>query len=182
MWWHPDHSAFDEEDLGMLTGIGKLNLTYLERIKGFAATAMERSKRENFQKTPLVRLLSITLRDLLYRLEHVSSNFRTMQLGVRGTQRVFLELTALLDFVEIYNPVLLGKSPPETIPNVARIMGTFTTDLSVCHRRHSAKIPVWLVRPFSALHSRVFGLLRLHLCSSLRARLRLILRSDHPTL
>lgn len=137
----------------MLTGIGKLNVTYLERIEGFATTAIERSKREGFKETPLVRLLSTALQDLLYRLEHISSNFRTMQLGVRGTQRVFLELTALLDFVEIYNPVLLGKSPPETIPNIARIMGTFTTDLSVCHRLHSAKIPVWLVRPLSALHS-----------------------------
>lgn len=153
MWWYPDRSAFDHESHGILTGIGKLNFHFFWRIKKLADTAIERSKREIFEATPLVTQLSSTLEDLLHRLQYISTSFRTMQLGVRAIQRVFLELTALLDFLEIYKPVLTGDSPPETIPRVAKMIGVFTSDPTMCRLLHSAKIPVWFIRPYRALHS-----------------------------
>lgn len=153
MWWLPDRRAFDDEKLGVLTGVGRLHWSFFERIKGFASTAIERSKRNVFEGTPLVWQLSNTLEDLVHRLKHVSTSFRTMQLGVRATQRVFLELTALLDFLEIYQPVLTGDSPPETIPKVAKMIGAFTSDPTVCRYLYLAKIPVWFLRPHTALHS-----------------------------
>jgi hypothetical protein len=154
MWWMPDRSSFNAEDHGVLTGIGKLNASRLSCIKTFTTTLLTRAKRDIFKdKTPLINQLSYTLQDLLHRLERISTNFRTMQLGVRSTQRVFLELTACLDYTEFYSPVINGELPPDSIPKIAKTIGTFTQDLTVCNRFHMAKIPVWLIRPSHTLRS-----------------------------
>lgn len=153
MWQCPERSVFDVEDHGVLRGIGKLNWSFLSTLKTFSATAITRAKRDIFKDSSLANQLVLTLEDLLHRLEYISTNFRTMQLGVRSTQRVFLELTACLDYLELYKPVVDGVSPPESIPKVAHMIGAFTTDLTICFRMHLAKIPVWLIRPYKALHS-----------------------------
>lgn len=153
MWQCPERSVFDVEDHGVLRGIGKLNWSFLSPLKTFSATVITRAKRDIFKDSSLANQLVLTLEDLLHRLEYISTNFRTMQLGVRSTQRVFLELTACLDYLELYKPVVDGVSPPESIPKVAHMIGAFTTDLTICFRMHLAKIPVWLIRPYKALHS-----------------------------
>jgi hypothetical protein len=154
MWWMPDRSAFDMEHHGVLRGIGKLNTSILSHIKTFTTTLLTRAKRDMFKdKTSLINQLTYTLQDILHRLEHISTNFRTMQLGVHSIQRVFLELTACLDYAELYGPVINGELPPDSIPKVPKTIGAFTHDLTVCNRLHMAKIPVWLIRPSHTLRS-----------------------------
>lgn len=154
MWWLPDRSAFELDQHSILTGVGKLNSSYLYRIKNFTTTLFARAKRDIFETAPsLLRQLVDTLQDLLHRVEYISTNFRTMQLGVRSIQRVVLEFTAFLDYHEIYRPVLEGKRSPDSIQKMARIIGAFTDDLTVCRCMCLAKIPVWLIRPYKAIGS-----------------------------
>ena len=69
-----------------------------------------------------------------------------MQLGVHQLQRVYLELTGLLDYEEHYRSTRSSK-------RTANIMGAFTMELAICEHLFQAGIPVWLVRPSSTLHS-----------------------------
>ena len=153
----PDRSAFDAEDHGIIRGIGKLQWSWLSQLKQASNALLTRARQPaHIQATSLINQLTTTLEDLLYRLEHISTNFRIMQLGVRATQRVFLELLACLDYIEIYRPVMVGDIPLTSVfPEFsgADRIGTFTTDLTVCNQMYRAKIPVWLIRPYRALHS-----------------------------
>ena len=117
----------------------------------------KRAVNSKFSKELLVSQLIVTLENLLHRLEFISTSFRNMQLTVRETQRVFLELLALLDYYDYFRSTLLLNEPPmpmQTYPPItAKVMGVFTMDLTVCDRFFQAGIPVWLVRPFSVLSS-----------------------------
>jgi hypothetical protein len=62
-------------------------------------------------------------------------------------QRIYLELTRLLNYMEHY---CLWSMSLGTINN---IMGSFTHDPLVCEHFYKAGIPVWLIRPYSALTS-----------------------------
>jgi hypothetical protein len=107
----------------------------------------------NFSKELLVSQLTVILENLLHHLEFISMDFRRMQLTVHETQRIFLELTAHLDYYNYFHPILSLTQPPAPtqtyIPTTAKVMGAFTTDLMVCDIFFWAGIPVWLVRPYS---------------------------------
>jgi hypothetical protein len=102
-----------------------------------------------FSNIQLVSELAAVLKLLLHHLGHISTTFRKMQITVRETQRIFLELQALLDFEDIYRPRM--TLPPVSIP--AKVVGAYTTDLKVCDALFRAGIPIWLLRPYTALHS-----------------------------
>src|ERR1700679_1819317 len=85
--------------------------------------------------------------------------FRSTQIIVRETQRLSLELQALLEFEELFRPRMDSVIPHRVNTD---IMGAFTTDLYVCDALFRAGIPVWLIRPYTALASiRVKALARL---------------------
>ena len=71
-----------------------------------------------------------------------------MCLGVCSLQRVYLELTACLNFEEHYCSHSISSN---NVNN--NIMGVFTHDLTVCDQFYRAGVPVWLIWPYSALHS-----------------------------
>jgi len=152
----PDRGDF-VVDNGILSGIGKLHQTLFLEMQVHCRALHKRAVKSKFSKEPLVYQLIVTLENLLHRLEFISTNFRNMQLTVRETQRVFLELLALLDYYEYFRDILLLNEPPtstQTYPPItAKVVGVFTTDLTVCDRFFRAGIPVWLVRPFSVLSS-----------------------------
>ena len=154
--WMPDHHNFIE-DHGILTGIGKLHPSQFLGLQPLCNPLHEHIVQSKFSKELLVSQLIVTLENLLHRLEFISTNFHQMQLTVRETQRIFVELTALLDYYDYFRSALLlnePSMPTQTYPpTTARVMGVFTTDLTVCDAFFQAGIPVWLVRPFSALSS-----------------------------
>jgi hypothetical protein len=84
-------------------------------------------------------------------------NFHHMQITVCETQRSFVKLTALLDYYNYFRPILSMNEPSMPTqtypPTTAKVMGVFTTDLTVCDIFLRAGIPVWLVRPFEVLFS-----------------------------
>jgi hypothetical protein len=150
MWELPSRADFAPDD-GILGGIGKLHHTFFGGMQRYSAVILERAALPEFTSPVLVSELVTTLKLLLYHLEFISTTFRTMQIVVRETQRVCLELRALLDFEEIFRP-RMAQSISMTSVN-PDIMGAFTNDLGVCDTLFRAGIPVWLVRPSSALHS-----------------------------
>ena len=67
------------------------------------------------------------------------------------------ELTAFLDYYTHFHPTIFLEELPTHSqiypPTTAKVMGVFTTDLTICDHFFWAGTPVWLVRPFSALSS-----------------------------
>jgi hypothetical protein len=72
-------------------------------------------------------------------------------------QRIFVELTALLNYYNYFHPILLMNEPSMPTqtypPTTAKVMGVLTMDLMVCNIFFQAGIPVWLMRPFKVLSS-----------------------------
>jgi hypothetical protein len=150
LWELPSRADFFP-DGGILSGIGKLRHAFFGEVKRCAELTLERAALPQFTNIVLVSELVTTLKLLLHHLEFISTTLRTMQIIVRETQRICLELRALLDFEEIFKPRMAqGMSVTCVDPD---IIGAFTNDLGVCDALFRAGIPVWLVRPSSTLHS-----------------------------
>ena len=160
MWRLPQRADF-LLDGGALYGVGKLHYWMLEGLHRWVDQLFERATASpKFSDAPLMTQLVTTLRLLLYRLEFISATFRTTQIVVRETQRLSLELRALLDFEELFRPRMDSTVAPHRVNT--DIMGAFTTDLYLCDALFRAGIPVWLIRPYTALASiRVKTLTRL---------------------
>jgi hypothetical protein len=152
----PDRHDFVADD-GTLTGVGKLSSGGFLHMRFQCIDLHERAVQSKFSKELLVSQLTVILENLLHRLEFISMNFRQMQITVRETQRIFVELTALLDYYDYFRPILSMNKPSiptQTYPpTTAKVMGVFTTDLTICDLFFRAGIPVWLVRPFEVLSS-----------------------------
>jgi hypothetical protein len=146
MWLVPEIMDFFSDD-GALGGVGKLNPIILIELRLLLDVLTTRAQSSKCFRVPLVQQLTKCLGDLLHRLEFISTSFYTMHRGVRELQCVYIELTALLDFEEDY--CFWSSS---TVVN-DHLMGAFTHDLTICDRLYQAGIPVWLIYPYSALHS-----------------------------
>jgi hypothetical protein len=76
-----------------------------------------------------------------------------MAFGVRDVQRCWLDVMAMLDYMEVYKPrmdsarLAVGSPPVE----VADTVGVFTNDIRVAQDFFHAGLPFWLTRPASDL-------------------------------
>jgi hypothetical protein len=70
-----------------------------------------------------------------------------MEFSVRDVQWMWLELTALLDYMQIYKPCMDGYAPSAS--GVANMIGIFTYDLQVVQDFVTAGLPCWLICPAS---------------------------------
>jgi hypothetical protein len=156
MMWMPDCHDFVADD-GILTGIGKLHPWQFLEMQQQCVALQECAVQLKFSKELLISQFIVILENLLHHLEFISMNFHHMQLTVYETQRIFVKLMALLDYYNYFHSVLLLNelpTPTQTYPpTTAKVMGVFTTDLTVCNLFFQAGIPVWLMRPFSVLSS-----------------------------
>ena len=81
----------------------------------------------------------------LSQLKSVYATYRQVEFVVRDVQRVWLELRALLDYMEIYKPRMEGHSPVAAA--VADTVGVFTHSIRVAQDFFTAGLPCWLIRP-----------------------------------
>lgn len=151
MWTFPETDHFQQT--GAIPGVGKLYGSDFVLLRNPCLKLLDRAKKPVFEgTTPVIPQLARCLHHYLHRLEYLTTDLRTLQITIRETQRLFLELTACLDYMEIYKPRMEGLiKAPETAP-VAETLGAITHDPMVCHQLWIAKIPVWLVRPYTDLH------------------------------
>jgi hypothetical protein len=149
MWFLPGRADF-LHDGGALYGVGKLHYRMLEGLHRWSDQVLDRAAEPKFSGIPLVTQLVTTLKLLLQHLEFISTTFRATQIIVRETQRVSLELRALLDFEAFYQPRM---SLTSSFSANMGIMGAFTYNLITCHDLFRAGIPVWLIRPYTEVAS-----------------------------
>ena len=116
--WMPDRHDF-LEDHGILTGIGKLHPSQFFGIQLLCNALHRHAVQLKFSKELLISQLIVTLENLLHHLKFISTNFCHMELTVCETQRIFVELTALLDYYDYFCSVLLlnePSTPTQTYP------------------------------------------------------------------
>jgi hypothetical protein len=181
MWRLPDLTDFVAVEGGVLEGVGKLERGFFVELQQLSLALLARAKIPRYSKHVFVSQSTTVIKNLLHRLEFIATNFRKMQVGVRETQRAYLELRAALDYEEIYRPRMEGIKSQRP-PVVTNVMGAFTIDLTNCDRLFRAGIPVWLVRPYSELHSiRVKKLVPLQVADGI-IPLHAAVHPTHPTI
>jgi hypothetical protein len=146
MWYIPSHWDF-VTDNALLFSVGKLEHSRFHNLQSLSLALIGWVHASKFREEILVLQLTNILNHLLHCLEFISTGFFTMCLGVRKMQRIYLELTGLLNYMEHYRLRLTSLG---TINNT---IGAFTHDPLICDRFYKAGIPVWFIRPYSALSS-----------------------------
>ena len=148
MWWNPTRADFFPLENGVLDGLGRLSTskywTFQEMSKGL------KEKFEKYrQKSTPNSLLSILVRlmdDALVRMGSLQSPFGLMWFKITEFQRLYLEIYALLDYLEIYKPRMDGHQPPAT--SVANCIGAFTNVPHIAQYFHRAGLPIWFLHPW----------------------------------
>ncbi|KAF8801223.1 hypothetical protein BYT27DRAFT_7262257 [Phlegmacium glaucopus] len=79
-------------------------------------------------------------------ISSLKSAFGQMQFNVTEFQHYYLEIRALLDYLEIYKPHMDGLQPAATI--VANCIGAFTNTPRVAQYFFTAGLPVWVIQPW----------------------------------
>ncbi len=87
------------------------------------------------------------LEALVHQTKTVMIDAMSIHIQVAAMQRYWLELVARLDYMEIYQPVMNGKTQHNDSFDFTRLMGTFTLNLDVAKQHMKAGIPVYLVGP-----------------------------------
>src|SRR6202044_2405146 len=149
LWWNPTRADFFPSENGVLDGMGQMSTSKYWAFQDMSKELKERA--ENFQKksTPnsVVSLLVRAMSDTLIRMGSLKSPFGLMWFKITEFQRLYLELYALLDYLEIYKPRIDGNQPPAT--TVANCIGAFTNKPHVAQYFHRAGLPIWLIQPWS---------------------------------
>ncbi len=150
IWWTPTIGDFScSPRSGPVAGLGKLchprydnlrtSFTFLEdRVKKY-----QKSTRPE-QNSPILQPSVKWLQQVLDQIFSVQMSFRHMQFVVRDFQRVWLDVWAILDYMEIYKPRMDGHAVPGD--GVADTVGTFTTSIRVAQDMFLAGLPCWLIR------------------------------------
>ena len=160
IWWTPtyDHFVPFRSSLSPVGGLGKLSPLKYGVLKSSVDSLLLRAK--NYQEAtaassrpPMLQPIVKWLEHCLFQLGSVYATFRQVEFLVRDLQRVWLELRALLDYMEIFKPRIDGNAPAVIEP--AETTGAFTTSVRVAQDFFTAGLPFWLLRPASELTDQV---------------------------
>jgi hypothetical protein len=151
-WWDMlarDHFAEVEGDVGNLgrwkgEALAVLKTDYVALRNRAREHGRERAKKGT-QPNIVVATLLDQLDNTLGYLLHVTVPFTQAQQLLCRFQRWFLELTATLDWIEIFQLIMLGERA--VIKDDVERVGSFTGDLVEYKMLHSAGIPTWHIRP-----------------------------------
>ncbi|TFK61046.1 hypothetical protein BDN72DRAFT_904457 [Pluteus cervinus] len=103
------------------------------------------NQQSDHQKNDLLTTLIQALTTGLSVVEFTARSYFDMKYAFRATQRLWLELFALLDYNETFRPRMDGlvSVPPNT--EVARTIGVFISSHNVAFVYHRARLPFWFV-------------------------------------
>jgi hypothetical protein len=152
IWWEPtrDHFVLCQDEGAIIRGLGKLSNTKFFTLRASVDLLLDHVERYRSNTPPncIPPILDPNVKMIehgLTRLQSVYTNFRQMEFGIRDVQRIWLEITAMLDYMEIFKPKmdgLLGNRPPA---QAAETIGAFTNDLRVAQDLFLAGLPYWLI-------------------------------------
>jgi hypothetical protein len=153
MWLNPTREDFDPMVLdGWNIGIGFLPDRELQLMEQCCERLNQRveqylAKIDSSIHHPLIHSLSVNLRRSLSRLRAVALTLKEVLFECRQVQRQWMELRALMDYIEIYEPQMEGRVPPAK--TTANVIGCFVHEAHLAEKLFSAGIPYWLIRPLS---------------------------------
>jgi hypothetical protein len=154
MWWNPNQTDLMVVSSDLVLGIGKIPHDRLVQLRQLVGELQDRvgdyklDKNHPVKNTEIITL-SNWLSQGLSRLEQLPMNFTQLKFCVAEVQRVYLELTAGLDYLYIYKPRMDGILPSAT--ETAQTIGVFTHDSTVVQEFTRAGLPVWFMRPAHTL-------------------------------
>jgi hypothetical protein len=125
MWYIPTHRVF-VADSQVFSGVEKLQSSLFHNLQLLSLLLIGWVHTSKFKEEILVSWLTNVLRHLLHHLEFISTGFFTMCLGVHKMQRIDLEFTGLLNYMEHY--CLWSMS----LGTIDSIIGAFTHDSLIC--------------------------------------------------
>ena len=150
IWWRPEDRYFEQYRFGTspFLGLGKLTSLKFQCLKASVGSLLKRVEKYAASSPakhhpPTLKPYVKWLEHGLVQLESVYTTFRQMEFTMWSMQRVWLETTALLDYMEIYKPRMDGHSPPATC--VADTIGAFTNSIRVAQDFFTAGLPCWLI-------------------------------------
>ena len=149
MWWNPTRSDFFPLESGVLNGMGSLSTSKYWTFQDMSKELKDRVaiyKKNNSTPNSMVSLLVKAMDDALVRVGSLKSPFGLMWFKITEFQRFYLELHALIDYLEIYKPRMDGQQPPAT--TVANCIGAFTNIPYVAQYFHTAGLPIWFLQPW----------------------------------
>ena len=154
IWWHPEDRYFEQHSFGTspFLGLGKLVSPKFKCLEASVTSLLKRI--EKYASSSPAQHHPPTLKPYVKWLEHglvqlqsVYTTFQQMVFIMRSIQRVWLETTALLDYMEVYKPRMDGHSPPAAC--IADTIGAFTNSIQVAQDFFTAGLPCWLIKPTS---------------------------------
>ena len=154
MWWNPTYKDFEPvmHHECRIVGIGFLPRHELRSMEECCEQLNQRV--DEYQKKiksskchPIICPLSVSLRRTLSHLRAVAMTRREALFECRQVQRQWMELQALMDYTEIYEPRMEGHIPPAK--ETANVIGCFVQEVHTAERLFSAGIPYWFIRPVS---------------------------------
>jgi hypothetical protein len=158
MWWEPTRDQFAQLDdpTAPIQGLGKLSEAKLQELKHSASVLFPRmqayiSNQPVARTPPILGPMVKMIEHGLARLESVHTNFRQMAVGVRDVQRCWLDVTAMLDYMQIYKPRMDSAqlAVNSFTEKAANTIGVFTNEVRVAQDFYHAGLPCWLIRPVS---------------------------------
>ncbi|KAG6875823.1 hypothetical protein C0992_002164, partial [Termitomyces sp. T32_za158] len=150
IWWQPTIQEF-VVDPSVLLGLGRLDPSCVARLRLACMPRVEQARRSEYQSMTLLQEHVTTILALLDRLTHLSMSFERARLCVREVQRAYLELWALIDWRDVFQPRVTGRIVHTG--EIAGVVGCFTYNIGTCEDLYRAGIPVYLIRDFTTLHT-----------------------------
>ncbi|KAJ8089517.1 hypothetical protein PM082_014773 [Marasmius tenuissimus] len=154
-WWAalPPEAFINEPD-SAVAGLGRWSKDHLSSYEEDCTRLHERVSTYRTSQSSSSKINAL-LTALDGQLERTFRHLTTMPLPLHRArllwsffQRWFLELTGAMDWVEVYQPIMEGRSLPteSTRIDAAATMGAFLTSVRDCEFFFKAGIPFWLVR------------------------------------
>ena len=153
MWWTPTVENFElaigdrEAGLGLITTSKRDQMNQLVdplviRIDNYR----EAAERPN----TFLLLIAKVLKHAQARLNTHPAKFLDAKFGFVEVQRLYLEASGCIDYLETFIPVMDGKKPAATRVDETR-MGTLTPDPETVQSFFRAGLPVWYIRRFDQI-------------------------------
>lgn len=163
LFWHtPSELDFRRDYSQTGIGLGHFSPSYIGRYRPFIDELRGRYEAYvSADQVPnqLAMSLFLSLKQSLERLEGLSMTFRRCLIQLIQLQRTYLELIAVLDWVQKYQPMLQGTLPVPADLEVAETIGAFIFDDNVAQGFFRVGLPFWRVHSVTKLaHIRIDAL------------------------
>ncbi|TFK59398.1 hypothetical protein BDN72DRAFT_905882 [Pluteus cervinus] len=146
----PDWSPVGSRTGGHSSQLGRVRTGLVQELHAAINPLLVRARhtlnqQPDRQKDDLLTTLIQALTTGLSVVEFTPRSYFQMKYAFRATQRIWVELFALLDYTETFRPRMDGlvSVPPET--EIARTIGVFISTHNIAFVYHRARLPFWFV-------------------------------------